>query len=75
MKFYQALTRNPSAQPLMKAHFSAEGEIEFTALLYVPSMAPRSFAYGSDDDAYGRTNRVKLYVRRVMVAEGQQFWL
>merc|ERR1719160_1980506 len=34
-------------------------------------MAPRSFAYQSDDDAYGRQNRVKLYVRRVMVAEGK----
>merc|ERR1712196_22071 len=55
----------------MKAHFSAEGEIEFTALLYIPSMAPRSFAYQQEDDAYGRQNRVKLYVRRVMVAEGK----
>jgi len=71
VKFYQALTRNPSSQPLMKAHFSAEGEIEFTALLYVPSMAPRSFSYGGDDEASGRQNRVKLYVRRVMVAEGK----
>lgn len=71
VNFYKALTRNPSSVPLMKAHFSAEGEIEFTALLYIPSMAPRSFAYQQDDDAYGRTNRVKLYVRRVMVAEGK----
>merc|ERR1719440_2522863 len=34
-------------------------------------MAPRSFAFNQDDDAYGRQNRVKLYVRRVMVAEGK----
>merc|ERR1719440_763187 len=34
-------------------------------------MAPRSFAYQQDDEGYGRTNRVKLYVRRVMVAEGK----
>merc|ERR1719453_1322158 len=55
----------------MKAHFSAEGEIEFTALLYIPSTAPRAMMFNQDDDAYGRQNRVKLYVRRVMVAEGK----
>merc|ERR1719305_2140095 len=66
--FYQALTNNPSATPLMKTHFSAEGEIEFTALLYVP--ATRPFAKMGDEEE-GRSNRVKLYVRRVMVAEGK----
>merc|ERR1712072_1173952 len=66
--FYQALTNNPSGTPLMKTHFSAEGEIEFTALLYVP--ATRPFAKMGDDEE-GRMNRVKLYVRRVMVAEGK----
>merc|ERR1719252_68120 len=54
--------------PLMKTHFSAEGEIEFTALLYVP--ATRPFAKMGDEEE-GRLNRVKLYVRRVMVAEGK----
>merc|ERR1719486_1559471 len=68
VSFYQALTNNPSATPLMKTHFSAEGEIEFTALLYVP--ATRPFAKMGDDEE-GRMNRVKLYVRRVMVAEGK----
>jgi len=68
VSFYQALTNNPSATPLMKTHFSAEGEIEFTALLYVP--ATRPFAKMGDEEE-GRMNRVKLYVRRVMVAEGK----
>merc|ERR1712072_1640027 len=66
--FYQALTNNPSGTPLMKTHFSAEGEIEFTALLYVP--ATRPFAKMGDEEE-GRSSRVKLYVRRVMVAEGK----
>merc|ERR1712196_176349 len=44
------------------------GEIEFTALLYVP--ATRPFAKMGDEEE-GRMNRVKLYVRRVMVAEGK----
>ena len=45
----------------MKTHFSAEGEIEFTALLYVP--ATRPFAKMGDEEE-GRVNRVKLYVRQ-----------
>merc|ERR1711977_230310 len=40
----------------------------FTALLYVP--ATRPFAKMGDEEE-GRVNRVKLYVRRVMVAEGK----
>merc|ERR1712072_195966 len=66
--FYQALTNNPSGTPLMKTHFSAEGEIEFTALLYVP--ATRPFAKMGDEEE-GRSSRVKLYVRRVLVGEGK----
>merc|ERR1719247_3661503 len=37
VEFFQAFTGQASATPLMKTHFSAEGEIEFTSLLYVPS--------------------------------------
>merc|ERR1719301_51510 len=67
VSFYQAQTNQPSATPLMKTHFSAEGEIEFTALMYVPSQKP--FSRGEDGE--GRTSRVKLYVRRVLVGEGK----
>merc|ERR1719247_2760678 len=67
VQFFQAFTGQPSATPLMKTHFSAEGEIEFTALMYVPSQKP--FSRGEDGE--GRTSRVKLYVRRVLVGEGK----
>merc|ERR1719243_520958 len=67
VEFFQAFTNRPSATPLMKTHFSAEGEIEFTSLLYVPSQKP--FSRGEDGE--GRTSRVKLYVRRVLVGEGK----
>jgi len=67
VQFFQAFTNQPSATPLMKTHFSAEGEIEFTALMYVPSQKP--FSRGEDGE--GRTSRVKLYVRRVLVGEGK----
>jgi heat shock protein beta len=68
VQFFRALTNTPSGTPLMKTHFSAEGEIEFTALLYVP--ATRPFSKGGDDEGSARAPRVKLYVRRVLVAEG-----
>merc|ERR1719161_2418949 len=67
VEFFQAFTGQASATPLMKTHFSAEGEIEFTALMYVPSQKP--FSRGEDGE--GRTSRVKLYVRRVLVGEGK----
>jgi heat shock protein beta len=67
VEFFQAFTGQASATPLMKTHFSAEGEIEFTSLLYVPSQKP--FSRGEDGE--GRSSRVKLYVRRVLVGEGK----
>lgn len=50
-------------EPLMTAHWRAEGKIEFTALLFVPTMRPW--------DLYdpGRKNAVKLYVRRVFISD------
>jgi heat shock protein beta len=68
-EFFRTLTGQASATPLMKTHFSAEGEIEFTALLYVPSQKP--FSRGGEEGD-GRQPRVKLYVRRVLVAEGKE---
>jgi heat shock protein beta len=67
VEFYRAFTNQPSATPLMKTHFSAEGEIEFTALMFIPSQKP----FSRGDDGEGRSSRVKLYVRRVLVGEGK----
>src|SRR5690625_2778905 len=45
-------------------HFKAEGVMEYTGLLYVPSVAP----WDLFDPA--RRHGVKLYVKRVFIADG-----
>lgn len=47
------------------AHFSAEGEIEFKAILFVPA----SSSYEMYDNYYGQKSSLKLYVRRVLIAD------
>jgi len=46
-------------------HFNTEGEIVFTAILYIPNRAPFDFFNNYNT----RKNEVKLYVRRVLIAE------
>ena len=46
-------------------HFKAEGEIEFDSILYIPSSAPQ----GMYDQYYNSKSAMKLYVRRVLVAD------
>ena len=46
-------------------HFNTEGEIVFTAVLYIPNRAPIEF-YNNYNT---RKNEVRLYVRRVLIAE------
>ena len=49
--------------PWLTVHFKAEGQIEYTALLFVPSARP------FDLFTPERRHRVKLYVRRVFITE------
>jgi heat shock protein beta len=63
-EFYKDLT-NDEQEPLEKMHFVAEGEISFRALLYVPK---------ADKSVYenyngGKSNNIKLYVRRVLISD------
>lgn len=46
-------------------HFSAEGEIDFKAILYMPKEAP----YDLFENYYGKSSALKLYVRRVLITE------
>ena len=39
-KFFKQLTKNNNDEALDWVHFKAEGEVEFTALLYIPKKAP-----------------------------------
>jgi len=62
--FYKALT-NDNDDPLSHVHFKAEGEIEFDSILYIPSSAPPQMY----DQYYATKSAMKLYVRRVLVAD------
>ena len=50
-------------QPSVTAHWHAEGKIEYTALLYVPTLRPF--------DLYDPTRKhaVRLYVRRIYITD------
>jgi heat shock protein beta len=65
--FYSALAKTgPSAPPpLAHAHFKAEGDVEFRAILYVPPTPPPSFY----ENYYSAAPSVRLYVRRVFVGD------
>merc|ERR1712138_230392 len=49
----------------MGTHFNAEGEIEFKSILFLPKKAPMDMM----DNYWSKKSEVKLYVRRVLVAE------
>lgn len=60
-EFYRHLTHDWES-PLTRLHFSAEGTLEYTALLYLPSKAPYDLF-----DPSNRDSNVSLYVRRVLI--------
>lgn len=62
--FYKTITKDHEA-PLAHTHFSAEGEIEFKAILFIPANAP----YDLFENYYGKSSSLKLYVRRVLITE------
>ncbi|XP_052750532.1 endoplasmin [Galleria mellonella] len=63
-QFYKSLTKD-SSPPLAKAHFVAEGEVTFRALLFVPRVQP-----ADSFNRYGtKTDHIKLYVRRVFITD------
>jgi len=61
-KFFQSL--GDFQDPLSHIHFRAEGELEFTALVYIPATLPPS----AFDFANLRSG-VKLYVKRVFISD------
>jgi len=65
---YQAFYKGFAKQTdeyLSKVHFKAEGQIEFSSLLFIPKKAP----YGFYDNYYTNPSKLSLYVRRVLVAD------
>lgn len=64
-EFYKQISKQ-SDEPAARTHFSAEGEIGFKAMLFIPSSAPRDLYtdYGGK-----KAKSIKLYVRRVFITD------
>uniref|UniRef100_A0AAY4DYE8 Endoplasmin n=1 Tax=Denticeps clupeoides TaxID=299321 RepID=A0AAY4DYE8_9TELE len=63
--FYKTFSRD-SDEPLSHIHFTAEGEVTFKSILFVPASAPRGLfdEYGSKKNDF-----IKLFVRRVFITD------
>lgn len=64
-KFYKVLVKSENEAPLAHSHFRAEGDVDFKAVMYLPSSAPPDMY----DQYYTKKPRVKLYVRRVFISD------
>lgn len=62
--FYKSISKD-TEPPATYSHFTAEGEMEFKSILYVPNQSP----YDLFENYYGRSAALKLYVRRVLITE------
>merc|ERR1712194_283767 len=63
-EFYKGISKD-YLDPLAYTHFNAEGEIEFKSILFLPKKAP----FDMMDNYHTKGSEVKLYVRRVLVAD------
>merc|ERR1711935_366683 len=63
-EFYKGISKD-YLDPLSYTHFNAEGEIEFKSILFLPKKAP----FDMMDNYWTKKSDVKLFVRRVLVAE------
>ena len=63
--FYKTITKNEKDEPFTWIHFSAEGDLEFRSILYVPGKAPGDLY----DNYYARPSSLRLYVRKVLISD------
>merc|ERR1712137_1254288 len=63
-EFYKSISKD-YLDPLAHVHFNAEGEIEFKSVLFLPKKAP----FDQMDNIWTKKSEIKLYVRRVLVAD------
>lgn len=63
-EFYKAFTKD-NTDPLAHSHFSAEGEVSFKSILFVPKAAPTDIFQNYNK----AVDSIKMYVRRVFISE------
>ena len=62
--FYKSITKD-NENPLAHTHFTAEGDIEFKSILFIPQHA----SYDLFENYYGKGGQMKLYVRKVLISD------
>jgi len=62
--FYTSISKD-EREPLSYTHFSAEGDVEFKSILYIPPTAPTEMFDAGREQGKG----IKLYVRRVFITD------
>jgi len=63
-EFYKSFTKD-SDDPMAKTHFTAEGEVTFKSILFIPKTGPNDMFQN-----YGKKiDQIKLYVRRVFITD------
>ena len=63
-KFYKSISKDYD-DPLSYIHFTAEGEVDFKAVLFIPKHAP----FDMFENYYQKSSSLKLYVRRVLIGD------
>lgn len=64
IEFYKSVAKEEQ-EPLTQIHFTAEGEVTFKSILFVPKVSSFDMF-----NSYGkRTDSIKLYVRRVFITD------
>ena len=61
-EFYRYISHQPD-KPWMKIHVKVEGNIEYSSLLFIPSMRPFDLTHPD------RETRVKLYIKKVFITD------
>jgi len=63
-EFYKSFSKD-SENPMAKSHFTAEGEVTFKSILFIPKTSPHDMFQN-----YGkRVDAIKMYVRRVFITD------
>ena len=62
--FFKSIGKDQS-NPLAKTHFTAEGEVTFKSILFVPKTAPTDMFSNFNK----KVDHIKMYVRRVFITD------